>query len=181
MKKSSKRIHVITAFAVMVFATTALLEARVVLNGKIYRSEGGTGSENIRFVIDSYSTPDEILALKRFMTSGDVEGFYKALRAMDKGQMQPPGTAGLNVHFNVAIEQPTEKGIRILLITDSRNVKPGQNSFLFLVAELNLDKNFNGDGRVHYVAGIKFPPEGGIDLDSYVTVPNQITNLHRVK
>jgi len=181
MKKSSKRIHVITAFAVMVFATTALLEAQVVLNGRIYRSEGGTGLENIRFVIDSYSTPDEILALKRFMTSGDVEGFYKALRAMDKGQMQPRGTSGLNVHFNVAIEQPTEKGIRIVLITESRNVMPGQNIFLFLVAELNLDKNFNGNGRLHYDAKIKFPAEGGVDLDSYVTVPNQITNLHRVK
>jgi hypothetical protein len=180
MKTSGKRIRVITAFAVIVFATTAFLEARVVLAGRIYRSDG-TGLENIRFVIDSYSTPDEILALKRFMASGDVEGFYKALRAMDKGQMQLPGISGLNAHFNVAIEQPTEKGSRILLITESRNVKAGQNIFLFLVAELNLDKDLKGDGRVHYVARIKFPSEGGIDLDSYVTVPNEITNLHPVK
>jgi hypothetical protein len=180
MKKSSKRVHVVMAFAVIVLASIPLLEAKVVLAGRIYRSDG-TGLENIRIVIDSYSTPDEILALKRLMISGDVEGFYKALRAMDKGQLQMPGTSALNAHFNVAIEQPAEKGSRIVLITESRNLQAGQNIFLFLVAELNLDKNLKGDGRIHYVARIKFPSEGGVDLDSYVTVPNEITNLHPVK
>lgn len=181
MKMLSKRVRVVMAFAVIVLATIPLLEAKLVLAGRIYRSEGGSGLENIRIVIDNYSTPDEIRALARLMISGDVEGFYKALRAMDKGQLQMPGTAALNVHFNVAIEQPGEKGSRILLITESRNVQPGQNVFLFLVAELNLDKNLKGDGRIHYVARIKFPSEGDVDLDSYVTVPNEITNLHPVK
>lgn len=181
MKNSNKRIRVILAFAVIVLGSIPLLEAKVVLSGRVYRSDGGTGLENIRIVIDSYSTPDEILTLKRLMLSGDAEGFYKAFRALDKGQIQFPATSALNAHFNVAIEQPTEKGIRILLITESRNVKPGQNIFLFLVAVLDLDKDYKGDGRIHYVARIKFPAEGGVDLDTYMTVPNEISNLHRVK
>lgn len=180
MKNSSKRIHVITVFAVIVFCLIPLLEAKVVLSGRVYRSDG-TGLENIRIVIDSYSTPDEILALKQLMISGDVDGFYRAFRALDKAQMQFPATSALNAHFNVAVEQPTEKGIRILLITESRNVKAGQNIFLFLVAVLDLDKDYKGEGRIHYVSRIKFPPQGGIDLDTYMTVPNEISNLHRVK
>lgn len=180
MKKSSKRVCVIAAFAVIVFASIPQLEAKVTLSGRVYRSDG-SGLENIRIVIDSYSTPDEILALKQLMISGDVDGFYRAFRALDKGQMQFPSTSALNTHFNVAVEQPTEKGIRVLLITESRNVKAGQNIFLFLVAVLDLDKDYKGEGRIHYVSRIKFPAEGGIDLDTYMTVPNEISNLHRVK
>jgi len=180
LKISRKRVRAIMAAIVMAFVLIPLLEARVVLSGRVFRSDG-TGLENVRIVIDGYSTPDEILALKQLMISGDADGFYRAFRALDKAQMQFPATSALNAHFNVAVEQPTEKGIRILLITESRNVKAGQNIFLFLVAVLDLDKDYKGEGRIHYVSRIKFPPQGGIDLDTYMTVPNEISNLHRVK
>ncbi|MCX6575075.1 MAG: hypothetical protein NTV82_01640 [Candidatus Aminicenantes bacterium] len=180
MKQSRKRVRAIMASIVMAFVLIPLLEARIVLSGRISRSDG-TGLENVRIVIDGYSTPDEILALKQLMISGDADGFYRAFRALDKAQMQMPATSALNAHFNVAVEQPSEKGIRILLITESRNVKAGQNIFLFLVAVLDLDKDYKGEGRIHYVARIKFPPQGGIDLDTYMTVPNEISNIHRVK
>jgi len=49
------------------------------------------------------------------------------------------------------------------------------------VIELNLNKKFEGDGRIHYVARIMFPAQGGIDLDSYVMVPQEIINIRRVK
>jgi hypothetical protein len=180
MNNSSMRVCVILSLTLIVFASAPLLEAGIVLSGRIH-SLGRT--EIIRIIIDSYSTPEEIQKLKQYMGLGDVDNFYKVLRALDKGQMQMPQSQSTdqNRHFNVAVEQPTETGARILLITETRQAEPGKNVFLFFVAELNLDKNYNGNGRIHSVARIKFPSAGGIDLDSQVTVPNEITDLRRVK
>ena len=187
MKRSTSRIRMATVFAVAVLVSAPFLRAQMQLRGLVISSEGKGLVAPITIKIDNYSTPDEILMLKQLMMSGDVNKFYKALRAKDKGYMNVPSAFSSanewNSHFNIAFEQPSEKEDRILLIAESRIVKQGTSyggPYYFLVMELSLNKNHEGEGRIYHAAKISFPREGGVALESYATVPYQISNIRPV-
>lgn len=187
MKRSTSGIRRANVLAVTVLVLAPFLRAQMELRGRVHSSSGEGQVAPININIDGYSTPDEILMLKQLMMSGDVDKFYKALRAQDKGYMSVPSAFSSanewNSHFRIAFEQPTEKGERILLIAESRIVKQGTSfggAYYFLVMELNLNKNHEGEGRIHHAAEIAFPPEGGVALKSYATVPYQISNIRPV-
>jgi hypothetical protein len=184
MIKMKMRVWAMGIVSVTLLTPTSFLEAQTQLRGQLFNSFGGAGTEYIiKIVIDNYSTAEEILSLKRSMASGNIKDFYEALRALNKGRMDSP-KAGTNIRFNIAFRQPTEKGFRILLVTESRIVRQGESyggPYYYLVVELDLNKNYEGDGKVHYAARIAFPANGGIDLESYATAPDLINFVHLVK
>ena len=153
---------------------------------------------NARIVVNSYTTLDEVALLQDFVNKNDSKGFFSAFNQIKKGFLQFPGEMGLNISFHAAFETPTDKGMKIILVGESQALPvgfspsadawkvlaPGKNRsglFLFLVAELDLDKNFKGEGKVYEEARITFTPEGGIKLDSYVKTPKMIVNIEKTK
>lgn len=153
---------------------------------------------NVKIVVDSYTTQDEVALLQDFKNKNDSKGFFSAFNQIKKGSLQFPGETGLNIGFHAAFETPTDKGMKIILAGESQALPagfspsadawkvlaPGKNRpglFLFLVAELDLDKNFKGEGKVYEEAKIAFTPEGGIKLDSYVKTPKMIVNIEKTK
>jgi hypothetical protein len=153
---------------------------------------------NVRIVVDSFTTQNEVDRLRDFMNKNESKGFFSAFNQIKKGFLQFPGDMGLNISFHSAFETPTDKGMKIILAGESQALPagfspsadawkvlaPGKNRsglFLFLVAELDLDKNFKGEGKVYEEARITFTPEGGIKLDSYVKTPKMIVNIEKAK
>jgi predicted LPLAT superfamily acyltransferase len=84
----------------------------VVNEQRIVRCHCGTGRKITN------CTPEEIDKVKAPLSRGDNQGFYDVLTAMDKGLIQFIGVSQTNVHFNLAVEEKTEKGKRVLLIAD---------------------------------------------------------------
>lgn len=153
---------------------------------------------NVKILLDSYTTQNEAAQFQDFLDKNDSKGFFNAFGLVKKGSLQFLGETGLNIGFHAAFETPTDKGMKIILVGESRSLPAGfspsadawkatvpgkvrSGLFLFLVAELDLDKNFKGEGKVYEEAKITFTPGGGIKLDSYVKTPKTIVNIEKTK
>ena len=86
----------------------------------------------------------------------------------------------MNIKFGLAAEIPTDNGSRIVLVTSARSV-PGYSTTEFTVAEFKVVTGAEGEGRLHEAASLKFPPQGGFDIDGFFGEPTPIVNLHRTK
>ncbi len=170
------------------------------LRGRVLTA-AGTGLPpvmNIRIVVESLTTQDEATLLQELINRNDSEGFFRTFKRIKKGSLQFRGEMGLNISFHAAFETPTDRGMKIILAGETQNLPAGfspsadawkvlapgrlkSGVFLFLVAELDLDKNFKGEAKIYEEAKITFTPEGRIKLDSYVKTPKMIVNIEKTK
>jgi len=177
------------ATAAAVFVLVAAQETvSTEFRGRIFMGGGPNrpGALTTRIIITGYTNMDEVRKFQERLNAGDVDGFYNEFRAVKKGEMRFVGGAGLQINFNAAQEQQTEKGVKIFLMSESRSIETGTSkrvggSALFFVVELDLDKKFEGEGKVYEDARISFTPEGGIKMDSYLTTPKMIVNVRKSK
>lgn len=162
------------------------LWAKVSFRARMYSSIAGAPPVNIKIDIEEYSPSDEVQKLSDALNKGDESGFYRILRGLNKGSIQFIGGLGMNIKLNVVQEQSTDKGIKIMLLTESRSVEPGSTRmknipWRFLVVILDLDKNFNGEGLIYEDAAVDFLQQGIINLESSFSAPKSLVNVRLVK
>lgn len=186
MKRYAVLIAVFGLLAVILTSAQPAFGAVVSFRARLYSSIVGAPPYNVKIDLLEFSPAEESLKLVSFMAKGDEPGFYAMLRGLNKGNMQFIGGLGLNIKFNVAQEYETEKGIRIVLVTEGRGVEPGTYKMLnipwrFLVVFLDLDKNYNGTGKIYEDAAIGATPSGNITLASSYSISKELVNVRLVK
>ncbi len=170
---------------ILVFLLHLQVRAQVDFRARLFTGAAGDPPINARISIESYSSSDELLLLNRHLDMNDIDGFRAAFKQMKKGTLNFPQSSGLFIQLHAAVEHPTEKGVRIFLVTDAQSAIPGSHKlrsweFRFLVIVLNLDKNFNGDGKIYEDAKLNFT-EQDIEMVSSSSVPKMLTNVRLVK
>jgi hypothetical protein len=186
MKRNIIITGAVALLAVMLLGSSPAFGAVVSFRARLYSSIAGAPPYNVKIDLTEFTPAEESLKLVQYMAKGDEDGFYKMLRGLKKGSLQFIGGLGLNIGFNVAQEYETEKGIRIVLMTEGRAVEPGMSKFLnvpwrFLLVFLDLDKNYNGSGKVYEDAAIGATPAGNITLASSYTISKDLVNVRLVK
>jgi len=172
--------------AAMLLSTPQAYGAVLTFRGRLFSNVAGELPYNIRIEIKDFSPAEEAQALIQFMVKGDGDGFYKLLRSLDKGSLQFIGSLGLNIKFNIVQEYETEKGYRIIMVTEGRSVEPGTTKLLnvpwrFLVIILELDKNYNGAGRLYEDAEIGATGAGVFTMASSFSLSKELVNLRLAK
>jgi hypothetical protein len=172
--------------AVILLGTPPAFGEGVSFRGRLFSSVAGETPYNVKIDIKEFTLLEEAQRIVQLMATGDEDGFYKLIRSLDKGNMQFIGGPGLNIKFNIAQEYETEKGYRIVLVTEGRSVEPGTSKFLnipwrFLLVILDLDKKYTGAGRVYEDAAIGATPTGNITLASSYTLSKELVNIRLVK
>jgi hypothetical protein len=162
------------------------LWGKVSFRARMYSTTAGAPPINIKIDIEEYSPSDEVQKLSDAINKGDETGFYQMLRGLNKGSIQFIGGLGMNIKLNVVQEQSTEKGIKIILLTESRSIEPGSTRmknlpWRFLVVILTLDKDFNGEGLIYEDAAVDFLPQGIMNLESSFSAPRSLVNVRLVK
>jgi len=186
MKRSGAYIAAFGLLAVILTSSHPAFGAVVSFRARLYSSVAGAPPYNVKIDVLEFSAAEESLRLVSFMAQGDQPGFYAMLRSLNKGNMQFIGGLGLNIKFNVAQEYETEKGVRIVLMTEGRSAEPGTNKMFnvpwrFLLVFLDLDKNYNGTGRIYEDAAIGATPSGNITLASSYSISKELMNVRLVK
>jgi hypothetical protein len=186
MKRSGAYIAAFGLLAVILTSAHPAFGAVVSFRARLYSSVAGAPPYNVKIDLLEFSSAEESLKLAEYMAKGDQPGFYAMLRGLNKGNMQFIGGLGLNIKFNIAQEYETEKGIRIVLVTEGRSVEPGTYKYTnvpwrFLMIFLDLDKNYNGSGKVYEDAAIGVTPSGNITLASSYTISKELVNVRLVK
>lgn len=141
---------------------------------------------NVKIVVDGLTTAEEVGRYQQLLAAGDIEGFYETFHALKKGSLQFTGGLGLKIDFFAASEVATEKGAKLLMAADSRNLDTGvskrtHGSYLFLVIMLDIDGKGNGDGRLYEDGKLAFSSSGELILQSYITTPKEIVNVKKTK
>jgi hypothetical protein len=152
---------------------------------------GGSGPNayaavNLKIVIESYTTKEEVLQLMGILNTSGGENFLSAFRKIDKGSLLLIGGRGLNVRLHAAHSTPTEKGRRILLFTERQSWDVGvsqrsEGRYPFMVIELDVNAKGEGSGRIYEAAQIRLNNQGVIEMESYNSTPKQLVAVRLQK
>jgi hypothetical protein len=188
MRASTRRFFVAVCGLLAIAALGGSLSAQSEYRGRMFVVGGPNrpSAVNVKVVLDAVTTLEEVTRYQTLLGAGDIEGFYAAFREHKKGSLQFTGGLGLRIDFYAASELKTETGTKLVLAGESRNLDSGvgkrmHGAYLFLVVELNLDKNGSGDGRLYEDGRISFTATATLALDSYVTTPKEIVSVRKTK
>lgn len=188
MRKLAENRLFTCALGALLVGLTSPLWAQVEFKARLMTGGGPNvqSAINLRIRIESFTTTDEVRDLVKAYNSGGEDGFFAAFNKLKKGALRFLGGPGLNIAFHAAYEKPTDKGFKIFLYSKSRSVEPGASKlvyggFLFLVVELDLDKNYEGEGRIYEDARIRFTEQGTIEMESYTRAPKDVVGVSQVK
>jgi hypothetical protein len=194
MKRYAVPVAAAVLLAVVLMSAPPASGAIVTFRARFFSSIIGAAPYNVKIELNEFSPAEESLKLIEFMTKADDAGFYAMLRGLNKGNMQFTGSnnmqytggLGLNIKFNVAQEYETEKGIRIVLLTESRSIEPGvikqfNVPWRFLVIYLDLDKNYNGSGKIYEDAAIGATASGNLFMASSFSNSRELMSVRLVK
>ncbi|MCX6576541.1 MAG: hypothetical protein NTV82_09145 [Candidatus Aminicenantes bacterium] len=188
MAKSIHKSILIFGLCLLLLGWTSSLWAQVQFKARLLTG-GGPNVEaaiNVRINIKSYTDADEVRQLLQVYNSGGEDAFWPAFYKIDKGSVIFFGGLGMNISFHAAYEKSTDKGFKIILFSKSHNIDPGSKrliygGFLFLVVELDLDKNYRGEGKVFEDARIRFTEQSTIEMESYTRAPKTLVGVSLVK
>lgn len=157
-------------------------------------TRGGPNSEpaiKIQFVVDAYSTGEEVWKLQQLLELNGYEPFIQAFRETVKGWVVISGTRGLKVNIHVAQVQPKENGRKIFLFTEKQSwdldvVQRMDDRYPYLVIELDLDNRGKGSGKIYENAQIRMNGDASaatavMELESYNSTPKSLFGVALAK
>lgn len=173
MKRRAGAIFSVLLSTALLLLTALPARAQVSFRGRLL----GTAA-NLRIEIARYSSAEELRTFAEHLSLNDVDGFFSAFRAAKVASIRYTGGEGLNIVFHAAWEKPTEKGVRIILLTDSRSIVPGSKKrpiggLAFLAVVLDLDEDLNGEGTAYEDAEVRFSGQD-IEVGPSFSVPKKI-------
>jgi hypothetical protein len=146
---------------------------------------GGAGTVDI--VVDRWSTAQERANLMTALREDGSGGLLKALRKMDDvGRIR--GGANLGYPLRFAQEIPLAGGGRRVLIATDRPVsflelraRPRTvDEYPFMVVDMRLGPQGEGEGKLLPVASIRLHPDHVIDIENYLDQPVRLTRVRQV-
>ncbi|MBN2207347.1 MAG: hypothetical protein JW742_08070, partial [Candidatus Aminicenantes bacterium] len=162
-------------------------------NGRLM-TRGGPNSEpaiKVQFVIDDYSTGEEVWKLQQLLELSGYEPFIQAFRGTNKGKVIIFGSRGLKVNIHVAQVVPKENGRKIFLFTEKQSwdlevVQRMDDRYPYLVIELDLDNRGKGSGKIYENAQIRMSGDASsgtsaMELESYNSTPKSVFGVSLVK
>jgi tetratricopeptide (TPR) repeat protein len=179
MRRTSKDICRVLVTAALLLLAARPARAQVTFRGRLLGS-----SANLRIEIARYSSAEEIRTFEQHLSLNDIEGFFRAFRSAKVASIRYTGGEGLNIVFNAAWEKPTEKGLRITLLTESRSIVPGykkatMKGLAFLAVVLDLDEDLNGEGVAYEDADVRISTQD-VEVLSSFSVPKKIVPVQIV-
>jgi hypothetical protein len=146
---------------------------------------GVAGLVPVTIRIDRWTGPEEQEKLFAALREEGQEAFLQALtRAKAVGWIATP--TSLRYDFFFAQQQPTEKGRRIMMITDrpmqiaERMSASPSRDYPFTVIELHLDKDGGGTGTLAQLVQLRLIGNF-LGIENLATAPIKLNQLKKVK
>lgn len=187
MKKRAVRSLFICSIIGACLIFTVSLSAQDEFRARLVTTGGPVQEKvmNVKIVIESYTTADDVRQLQRLLNQSSSSEFLTAFRKLNKGVIRFMGTRGLNLRINAVQSRPTENGMKILIFTErqSWDVNVDINisgKYLFMVVELEMDKNRKWTGKFYKAANIQLSRKGTIEIESFET-PMMFMGVRKTK
>lgn len=143
-------------------------------------------SSIVQITIDRWSTPRQRETLLTAMNSGNEQTLLDALqKARVVGTIRTPDTLAWDLRYAHEIVDP-DGGRRIILATDrivhfwEETFQTRSSRYPFMLIELHLDKDGNGEGRMSTASRIA-AKDGHLELENYTSEPVMLEKVHAEK
>ena len=181
MEKSDKTKFSAWAIVAVCMSLSTVLWAQEEFRARLLPGLGPSSqqAENLRILVDSYTSDEEVLYLIETFNKRGYEQFRSTLHGMNKGTVQPIGGRGTKLVLHAAQSIQTEKGRRIILVAESYSWDIGTSfsfdqRFPFMVIQLDINNKGKGKGKIYLSARIKLTSKRTIELESYSSPPKQL-------
>jgi hypothetical protein len=188
MKKFTVLLFLFSLLFISSNSFTSVLQAKEEFQARLLEpSTGEYKAMKLIISVESYTSAQEVIQLIEIYNEGGYEQMRRALREMNKGDVQPTGGRGLKIILHAAQKIPTDDGSRILVVAEGQSWKlidPSvryDSRFPFLFIELKFDSGGNGTGRVYPHADIKLTDQGIIEIASFFTPPIPLYDVSALK
>jgi len=159
----------------------------VIVNAETREPSEAERGDNIRIIIERWSTEQERQALVQAFEQKGADGLLSALRKTERlGTLRKSITRSWDLHY--AVQVPTADGGRRIIVGTDRYVdfweanREEKASYPFTLIELHLDKEGNGDGRISPATKISPGKDGKhFELEHYVSEPLRLKDVHKQK
>ena len=150
----------------------------------------GAAAGPIDITIERWSTAEERATLHTALTSKGTDALLRALQDTKKRAGFIRGSrGGLGWDIQYARKAPLpDGGYRVVIGTDrpmsffERANHPRSADYEFLVAELRIGKDGQGEGKLFPAARVTFDEgENAIEIENYANQPVQLTKVTEVK
>jgi hypothetical protein len=141
----------------------------------------------IEILIDRWSTDEERDQLLAALREGGPDALLRALQKVKDpvGYIRTPESIGYPLRF--AREVGSGEGRRVLIATDrpigflEATRQPRTVDYPFLVVDLRLDANGEGQGKLLPLARITANEDHVVEIENYANEPVRLTQLKEVK
>jgi len=158
-----------------------------VFRGKLMTAGGPIQQKmvTVKIHIESFSTADEVRALRKVLVDEDSNAFLNAFRKSNHGFINFIGVEGLNIRINAAQVFPTDEGRKIMIFSERQSWGGTQRASVirqhfFMGIELELDNEGKGTGTFYPGCSFKLNPNGNIELDGFLP-SEQILGIRKIK
>ena len=143
---------------------------------------------SLDIVIERWSTPEEVAALKSVLQNQGADKLLGALQRIRPrcGYIRRPATLAWDVYY-AREEALPDGGRRILLGTDRPQSQweimnhPRSEEFAFSLAEIRLGADGKGEGKTIPAARVSIDPKtGSLQIDNYQIQPNRLNQVQVV-
>ena len=187
MKRSVVRSLILCSMIGALLVLTISLPAQDVFRARLITSGGPIQEKmlSLKITIDSFTTKDEVRQLQKVLNESGTSKFLRAFRKTKKGIINFLGARGMSMRINAAQSILTESGRKILVFTerqswDSEITVRVSGKYLFIVIELEIDKNWKVTGKFYPGANIQMTREGTIEIESFQP-PKMLVGVRKVK
>jgi hypothetical protein len=135
--------------------------------------------------IERWSTDEERMHLYNTLVEGGEEALLKEMKEKIVGYIWFTGTT--RWQLNIASTGKTEKGVLVRLVTArplgfgevARSMRTLENQFG--VIEFTIDESGRGTGYIIPMAKIQINKEGKLEVETFGTTPQKLTNVKQEK
>jgi hypothetical protein len=150
------------------------------------RALGPRGTFGITFIIDSYSSDEEVKQLAEILRTNGPDKLRGALEDIkSKGRISPAFKVGCDVA--VVRSRRTETGRIIMMMTDRpipfielRN-SPRSRDYEFGIVQLQINDKGENKGVMYPVSKVRFNKENQLEIEHYGIDPVTLMNLRQEK
>jgi hypothetical protein len=146
---------------------------------------GRRGMDTLDISVERWTTDAEFAALKDALVEKGSDALLAALQKTRRAGYIRQSSGGLGWHLQFARKEPLPGGgYRVVIATDrplgfwERMNNPRSADYEFLIAEMRVDANGQGQGKLMPMARVTFDERSNeLEIEGYATEPVRLTRV----
>lgn len=178
------RIFLVAVFCLLALPLSAYEPGREFSAEAVVNKRDGKDRMLVSFIINRYSSVEELQNLAGVLESSGQFGLLSALKGRRDGQLR---MGAISSPIALVVVEEQGRDYRYLFLTPRRirvdEEMLGEESldYPFGIAVFEVDRFGRGEGRLHVAAALRIDADGHVEIDDYDGVDGTIDRIKQIR